>query len=142
MNVIFLGVVFSAILFVGVLLLVAVGRRIGNRKLAEEGESATKGFGAVEGAVFGLLGLVLAFLFSGALGRFDARRGLVVEEANDIGTAWLRLDLLPSEAQPVLRELFRRYLDSRIAVYEKLPDQDASEMELARSNALQRDIWE
>src|SRR3954467_9201704 len=137
MNVILLGVVFSTILFVGVLLLVAVGRRIGNRRLAEEGESATKGFGAVEGAVFGLLGLVLAFLFSGALSRFDARRSLVVEEVNDIGTAWLRVDLLPEEAQQHMRDLFRNYLDSRIATYENAEDLDAARAELTTSAGLQ-----
>ena len=118
-----------------------VGRRIGARRIAEEGEAASKGFGAVEGAVFGLLGLILAFLFSGALTRFDARRHLVVEEANDIGTAWLRVDLLPSDKQPAMRDLFRRYLDSRIEVYRKLPDLDAAMAELGESQALQSEIW-
>jgi hypothetical protein len=47
----------------------------------------------VEGAVFGLLGLLIAFTFSGAASRFDDRRALIVEEANDIGTAWLRVAL-------------------------------------------------
>ena len=71
-------------------LLIEIGRRIGVRQIREEEESASKGLGAIEGAIFGLLGLILAFSFSGALTRFDARRHLVVEEANDIGTAWLR----------------------------------------------------
>lgn len=141
MNILALGFAFSVILFAGVLLFVAFGRRIGLRRLAEEGESAARGFGAVEGAVFGLLGLVLAFLFSGALSRFDARRHLVVEEANDIGTAWLRIDMLPSTAQPAMRDLFRRYLDSRIEVYRKLPDLDAAKTELTRSAKLQGEIW-
>src|SRR6476661_7253879 len=50
----------------------------GVRRHAEEGESAAKGLGAIEGAVFALLGLILAFTFSGALTRFDERRHLVV----------------------------------------------------------------
>lgn len=91
--------------------------------------------------MFGLLGLVLAFLFSGALTRFDARRALVVEEANDIGTAWLRVDLLPADSQPAMRDLFRRYLDARIAAYAKLPDMEAALAELAKGSALQGDIW-
>ena len=60
---------------------------------------------------FALLGLLLAFTFSGAAARFDARRALIVEEVNDIRTAWLRLDVLPAEAPPALRENFRRYVD-------------------------------
>ena len=92
------------------------GRRIGVRQIKEEGETASKGLSAIEGAIFGLLGLILAFLFSGSLTRFDAARHLVVEEANYIGTAWLRIALLPADAQPSMRDLFRRYLDSRIEV--------------------------
>jgi hypothetical protein len=58
--------------------LLEIGRRIGVRQLAEEGENASKGLGATEGAIFGLLGLIPAFPFSGALTRFNARQHLVV----------------------------------------------------------------
>jgi len=51
-----------------------------------------------------LLGLLLAFTFSGASSRFDARRHLIIEETNAIGTAYLRLGMLPAAAQPALRE--------------------------------------
>jgi len=61
--------------------------------------------GAVESAVFGLMGLLIAFTFSGAAGRFDDRRHLVRQEANAIGTAWLRIDLVPAEAQPLIDTL-------------------------------------
>ncbi len=141
MNPTLVGILFSAGLFAGTLLLIALGRRIGIRRIADEGESASKGFGAVEGAIFALLGLVLAFLFSGALTRFDARRHLVIEEANDIGTAWLRVDLLPPDAQPAMRDLFRRYLDARIEVYQKLPDLQAARAGLENAAALQQEIW-
>jgi hypothetical protein len=141
MNIILLGILFSIGLFASILLLIEAGRRVGARRFSEEGESASKGFAAVVGAIFGLLGLVLAFLFSGALTRFDARRQLVVEEANDIGTAWLRVDLLPKAAQPAMRDLFRRYVDSRIEVYRKLPDLVAARAELQKSAALQNEIW-
>jgi hypothetical protein len=58
----------------------------------------------VEGAVFGLMGLLLAFTFSGAASRFEVRRQLIVQETNAIGTAYLRLDLLPPGDQPKMRE--------------------------------------
>jgi hypothetical protein len=141
MSIIAAGILFAVVLFAGILLLMGVGRRIGVRRIAEEGEAASKGFGALEGAVFGLLGLILAFLFSGALSRFDARRHLVVEEANDIGTAWLRVDLLRPDDQSTMRDLFRSYLDSRIEVYRKLPDVDAAKVELGKSQELQAEIW-
>jgi hypothetical protein len=118
-----------------------VGYRIGRRAQARDGGGERAGGGAVEGAVFALLGLLLAFTFGGAASRFDTRRTLVVEEANAIGTAWLRLDLLVAEDQPPLRDLFRRYLDARIAVYQSLPDLEAAMRELGRANALQAEIW-
>lgn len=141
MNIILTGAIYAAALAAGVLVLIDTGRRIGARRFREEGEIAAKGFGAVEGAIFGLLGLILAFSFSGALTRFDARRHLVIEEANDIGTAWLRIDLLPADTQPAMRDLFRRYLDSRIEVYRSVTNIDATGSALARSSALQREIW-
>jgi hypothetical protein len=115
------------------------GRRLGARQVARDGEGAKSS--TVDAAVFGLMGLLIAFTFSGAAGRFDARRQLVVQEANDIGTAWLRLDLLPASEQSSLREKFRQYVASRLAVYRRLPDIQAARTELARSTALQSDIW-
>ena len=91
--------------------------------------------------MFGLLGLLIAFTFSGALTRFDVRRSQAVDEANAIGTAYLRLDLLPPSAQPKLRQTFRDYVDARIATYRKLPDIPAAQRELARAQQLQADIW-
>ena len=128
-------------LFAGLLLFQDIGRRIGRRRLAADPEGARADAGAVEGAVFGLLGLLLAFSFSGAAARFDGRRQLVVEEANAIGTAWLRLDLLPAESRARAQGLFRQYLDSRLATYRKLPDTAAAMEELANSNRLQQKIW-
>src|SRR6185436_2599128 len=107
----------------------------------KDSEGARQGFGVVDGAVFGLLGLLIAFTFSGAAARFDERRQLIIEEANDIGTAYLRIDLLPESAQSRLRELFRQYLDSRLETYRKLPDLEAAKAELARSIKLQNEIW-
>ena len=128
-------------LFVGMVILLEVGRCIGVRRLAQDPEGAHAGFGAIEGAVLALLGLLLAFTVSGAGARFDTRRNLIVEEANAIGTAYLRLDMLPTAAQPALREKFRRYLDSRIEVYRKLPDIAAAKQEISAANKLQEEIW-
>jgi hypothetical protein len=100
-----------------------------------------EGVGAMESATFALFGLILAFSFSGATARLDTRRELIVHEANAIGTSYLRLDLLPSNAQPAVRQLFRQYLDARLRMYALLPDMAAAEEELARTQGIQRDIW-
>jgi hypothetical protein len=67
-----------------------------------------------------------------------------VEEANNIGTAWLRLDVLPASAQPKLRDAFRRYADARIALYRTFSQSGVAvaRAEFARSTGLQREIWD
>src|SRR5947199_2003619 len=132
---------FTVGLFFGMLLFLEIGRRIGIRRMKEDGGTAGEGVGAVDGAVFALLGLLIAFTFSGASARFDTRRQLIVEETNDIGTAYLRLDLLAADAQAALRESFRRYLDARIEVYRKLRDIAAAKDQLAKAVELQTHIW-
>src|SRR5688572_171592 len=117
MNLLEVAPLLCSALFVGTVVLLEAGRRLGASRLAADPEGARAGVGAVEGSVFGLLGLLIAFTFSGAASRFDARRQLIVEETNHIGTAWLRLDLLAANEQPELRELFRRYMDSRLETY-------------------------
>lgn len=132
----------TAALCAGMVVLLEVGRRIGVRRITSDPEGAKAGTGAIDGAVFALLGLLIAFTFSGATSRFDERRNLIIEETNDVGTAYLRLDLLPASTQPPLRELFRQYLDARLETYEQLPDHEAAKASYDRSLALQEDIWQ
>jgi hypothetical protein len=128
-------------LFLGMLLCFQLGRRIGVARLARDPNGVATGSAPVEAAVFGLLGLLLAFTFSGAASRFEERRLLIGREANAIGTAYLRVDLLPSDSQPEIRELFRRYLDARVATYRNAEDAIATDATLTEVNTLQRAIW-
>jgi len=125
------------------LLCLQAGRRLGRRDLGGDETARPAGLGTVETVAFALLGLLLAFTFAGAATRFDTRRAQIVEEANDIGTAWLRLDLLPQAAQPKLRDAFRRYVDSRRESYRCIADSDfaAARAAYALSAALQNEIW-
>ena len=134
--------VFVPSLFLIMLLVLETGRRIGKRYHSMEESDHHRGNRIlVESAIYGLLGLLIAFTVSGAANRFDARRTLTVQEANAIGTAYLRLDLLPAAAQPELRRKFRRYAEARLAVFRLLPDFEASNAEAVRANELQRSIW-
>jgi hypothetical protein len=128
-------------LFLGMMLFLEVGRRIGIWRSAQAAEGAATEGRVVEGAVFSLLGLLVAFTFSGAAARFDSRRQLIVEETNAIRTAYQRLDLLPTAAQPVLRERFRQYVEARLEAYRRLPDIAAAQAVETRAIQLQRDIW-
>lgn len=107
------------------------GRRLRTRRVNVEGNSA------IEGAVFGLFGLLLAFTFSGAVSRYDIHRQLLTQELNDIGTAYLRLNLLPAEAQPELRQLFRQYTGSRLHLFDAVGPEVSGE-----TARLQSEIWQ
>jgi hypothetical protein len=87
------------------------------------------------------MGLMVAFTFSGAAERYELRRQLTVDEANAIGTSYLRLDLLPTSRQAALREKYRRYTEARLAVYRVLPDIEASTAQAAVATRLQQEIW-
>src|SRR5262245_16378382 len=132
---------FGLVLLTGMLIMLEIGRRLGVRRRPKESEGERGGLGTVEGAVFALFGLMVAFTFSGAASRFNEKRMLVAEEVNSIETAYLRLHLLSHQAQPALQELFRRYVDSRLETYRRLPDMAAAEKEMAKSKKVQEEIW-
>ena len=140
MNLTWIAMLLTIALFVGMLITFEVGRRIGVARLKRDPEGLTKGAGAAEGAVFALLGLLLAFTFSGAASRFEARRFYIDTEANAIGTAYLRLDLLPEESQAPLRDLFRRYTDNRATVYQG-SDLDAVKRSWPKARRCRSEIW-
>ena len=141
-NPVVVGGAFAFALFFLILLALRLGRRLGLKALTRYGPEGVSGVGSLETAVFALLGLIIAFSFSGALQRFDTRRIQAVDEANAIGTAWYRVDLLPPGAQPRIREVMRQYVDSRIATYQALPDIAAAQKEVARSQRHQGELWE
>jgi hypothetical protein len=142
MNQILIATILSIALFIGILILMEIGRWVGSRRLALDPKGARAGTGTVESAVFALVGLLIAFTFSGAATRFDTRRALIVQETNAIGTAYLRLDLLSEDVQPVMRDLFRRYVDARLEIYRRVTDQQATMAAMDEAIRLQGLIWQ
>lgn len=124
-----------------ILLSMEAGHQIGLLRWARLPVNARTVSPTLEASVFGLMGLLITFTFYGAGARFDHRKTLIAQEANAIGTAYLRLDLLPEEAQPALRDDFRKYTRSRLAVYQAIPDIKAVKVALDRSEALQNKVW-
>ena len=121
----------ALLLLPAMILLLELGRRLRRRRAVAEGSSA------IEGAIFGLFGLLLAFTFSAAITRYDKHRLLLTEEVNDIGTAYLRLDLLPSERRPELQQLFRDYTNSRLHLFDAVGPEISPE-----TTRLQGVIWQ
>ncbi|MCA9309772.1 MAG: hypothetical protein KDA21_01100 [Phycisphaerales bacterium] len=116
MDVVFLTQLGIALLLVlGLLLAVEVGFHIGGRVRGSDAGKAMES-GAIQGAMLGLLGLLLGFSFAGASGRYMERQDLIPNEANAIGTAFLRADLLNPPFAAQLREALADYVDHRVEV--------------------------
>jgi hypothetical protein len=140
----FLEVTFFAILaalFAGMVGMQIAGHHYGLRRERSDPVADSQGTAAVEAALYALLGLLVGFTFAGAQDRLSTRRVLIVEEANAVGTAYLRLDLLPPEDQPPLRDDMRRYVDCRLTFYERLLNLSSAKIEKQRCDDLQKVIW-
>jgi hypothetical protein len=121
---------------------IETGYRMGKRRLEKYPGSKPEGSGAVESSIFGILGLILAFTFTGTLARYENRVGLVLKEANAIGTAYYRLDLLSENDQSKLRPLYREYVQSRINLFENYENRQLANSYFRRGLELQGEIWE
>jgi hypothetical protein len=121
------------------LVLYEIGFRIGRwwqDRTPEEKEGPT---GMIVGSILGLMAFLLAITMSMATQRYDTRRGLVLEEANDIGTTYLRAEYLPEPASSQTLELLREYVPLRIVSPEVTGD--VLDARLARSNQIQNELW-
>ena len=109
-----------------------------DRRLAQE-DSELEEFSM--SSVIGLLALLIGFTFSLALQRYELRRDLVIQEANALGTTWLRLALLDADDQARLRPLMRSYVDARVAFGVARTAEQSATANL-RTNALQQRLWQ
>jgi len=134
-------VLFALVLLSGMLILLEAGRQLGINRRRKRSEVDHGNLGIIEGAIFALFGLVVAFTFSGAVTRLNEKRMLIADEVNSIEVAYLRLQLISPDIRPQLQELSRQYVDSRVETYRRLPNKEAAKAEIARSKRLQERIW-
>jgi len=108
------------VFIISVLLLWAAalaGSRFRLSRKSQLAEDMREDFGVLLGASLTLLGLIIGFSFSMATSRYDQRKNYEEEEANAIGTEYLRADLLPAAAASQLRALLRQYTELRLQFY-------------------------
>jgi hypothetical protein len=140
----------SAILSVGLvfaetmaLLLVSahVGHLFGRRHREKSDPEARSQVGIVEGALLGLLALLMGFTFAMAVSRFEQRQSLVLREANDLGTAYLRCDFLPGDQQSLARAKLREYADARVTIAFAGVELSQIDESVRHVGRLQADLW-
>ncbi len=141
MEFVAVALISTTLLCLGMAGSIETGYRMGKRRLKKYPEGKSEGSGAVESSIFGILGLILAFTFTGTLTRYENRTNLVLKEANAIGTAYLRLDLLPKNDRDKLRPLYREYLQSRINLFENYENRPLSDSYFRQGLKLQAQIW-
>lgn len=133
----------AGVLLVSMLVAIEVGYRLGRRARGSADDSGMAHINAVQASMLGMLALLIGFTFSLALQRFDSRSEAVVEEANAIGTAYLRTDLLPPEQREAARSLLREYLALRVrAGRETLVETTRRGDLLAAGNRTLASLWE
>jgi hypothetical protein len=127
-------------LFLVIVLLVLAaiegGYRLGSYQHRQQGRENETPVGAMVGAMLGLLAFMLAFTFGMAASRFDTRKQLVLDEANAIGTTYLRTAMLP-ERRDEIRALLRSYVDARLNAVRS----DRVADEILMSEELQGRLW-
>ena len=128
--------------FILLLVMVELGRLWGQKRLSADPDKGLSGTGAIEGPVLGLYGLLIAFSFGGAMSRFDERRSLVIEEANIVQTAWLRLDILPAADLPDVRQAFKTYLDVRLVAYQSEGLSEETMRRDADARKRKQELWD
>ncbi len=114
----------------------AVGRSHRRRETNER-----ESFAVLQGALLGFMALVLAFGLSLALGRYESRRAAVVDDANTIGTAYLRAQTLAEPMRSQSLALLRKYADGEITLTHQVPGSDAAKLTISEGAALQRSLW-
>jgi hypothetical protein len=136
LNTAVLALLLAAVLVAATVTGLLIGHRQ-RRSAAGPGEH----FGVLQGALIGFMGLVLAFGLSLALGRYETRRADTVDEANAIGTTYLRAQTLPEPMRTRTLDLLPRYTATSIAIADSTPGSAAEEQALTRSATDQRRLW-
>jgi hypothetical protein len=138
----------AAAFFVGSLLSLHLGRYLGLKYRAHGAIDAAAGLATVEGSIFGLMGLLLAFTISGALQRFDDRQQLVLQETIAAATAYDRLGVFGGQVGHDLRKKLKDYVLARVDLYRMPHDfrlwQRAEDFSGAQQRAIasrKNDLW-
>ena len=143
------AVAIAVLFFAGSLILLRLGQHLGLRHRKRSGSEGIGGLATVEGAIFGLMGLLLAFTISGALQRFDDRRQLVIQQGSAATTAYDRLSLFGGDDARRLQTSLKEYVRARIDLYRMAHDfllvqraEDFSDQQEKKLLELKNQLWD
>ncbi|HEX6181802.1 MAG TPA: hypothetical protein VFZ47_11200 [Chitinophagaceae bacterium] len=127
--------------FLLIFLTIILGFRYSELQHRKNPKQPREGLGPIETSLLGLMALMLSFTFGLASSKFENRRHVITEEANNIGTAILRCDLYPDSMRRLFHQDFREYLNARIAYYDARDDEQKIQAALKDGNKYSYRIW-
>ena len=130
-----------ALILFGVVSGACVAGALMGRYLRQHTETLREPIGVLQGALLGLVGLILAFGLSLAVGRYETRRAAVVAEANAIGTTYLRAQLIAEPGRSESLDLLRRYTDLSLRMSREVPASTSMRRTTAEQSVIQRRLW-
>ncbi len=129
-------------LFIAIVLFNELGFRAGRFVQSRTDNEVKALTGSIQASILGLLALLLGFTFSMSMQRYDNRSMALIDEANAIGTAVLRIQLLPVEQQQQANRLFKEYIDLRVSIGKlDLTRQDERDAYNNKITTLQSELW-
>ena len=137
------SILIAIILFISMVAAIEIGYRIGLKKKEIANEASKAHLNSIQASVIGILALLLGFTFSLSLQRYDSRSEAVVDEANAIGTAYLRAQLLPTSLRANVQDVLRQYVDLRAQESKvSLSDSQVREVLLVKTTTTQSALWD
>jgi len=138
----FSSIAIAITLFIAIVIFNEIGFRSG-RFIQTRTDSEVKALtGSIQGSILGLLALLLGFTFSMSMQRYDNRSMALIDEANAIGTAVLRIELLPQEYQPKAKGLLQNYVNLRVEIGQiDLTEQAQRHKYNQKIKCLQNELW-
>lgn len=136
-----IAVLAFSVLFILMLFCSYCGRVFGRWQLSRQIHKKLRILPVAEGAVFALLGLLIAFTFSGAYDRFENRKMRIIDEANAMETLYYQINLLVPQTQAALRASLKDYIDSEILIYKRISYLNADDADITKSLEIRKKIW-
>ena len=131
----------AVIIFILIIVFYLLGYYLRRKAIIKKPDKSRSELGALNGTLLGLLALMLAFTFGMANSRFDTRRQLIIEEANDIGTVVLRTDIYPDSVRQLLRASLKEYVEARIAFCQAGVNTEKIVEYYLKADRIGKEIW-
>jgi hypothetical protein len=135
------SIIIASLLFIGIILFYFIGMKLRQYRLKRDPLFESPGMGPFEGAMLGLISLLLAFTFNKSACYYDTRRELLIHETNCIGTVLLCSDMYPDSVRRAFRFDLKEYITARISYYEAGNNEMVINSALKKANIFSEKIW-